>query len=191
MAEGNENSYLDLRLNQINDEVFIAADETVRLDKRAVNFIRDTAMLAPRGRARICMHKKPTDVLHEMLIAIRNDSYIRPHRHLSKTESFHLIEGSADIILLDDKGVILDIIEFSHDKNFYYRLDQPKYHTLLVHTPVLIIHEITGGPFDPTLSDFAAFAPLDGVDSSSDYVRGLKLESLMWKNSANSSKHYL
>ncbi len=170
-----------LPLNKINDEVFIATDEIVRLDARAVNFIRECAMLAPRGRARICTHKKPTDTLHEMLIGIRSDSYIRPHRHLTKVESFHLVEGAADIVILTDDGGISDVIELGPERNFYYRLDTPKYHTLLIHTPVLVIHEITNGPFDPALSDVAAFSPAEGDSTASDYIGRLKLRVRTWK----------
>ena len=42
---------------------------------------------------------------------------------------------------------------------FYYRLDSPRYHTLLIHSPMLVIHETTDGPFDPKMSDFASFSP--------------------------------
>ena len=113
---------MSLPLNKINDEVFIASDEIVRFDSREVDFIRECALQNTRGRARICAHKNPTDTLHEMLIAIRSDSYIRPHRHKKKVESFHLVEGIADIIILEDDGEVSDVVEFGPDRNFYYRL---------------------------------------------------------------------
>ena len=172
---------MELPLNKINDEVFIATDEIVRLDSRAVNFIRKRAMSAPRGRVRICAHKKPTDSLHEMLIGIRSDSYVRPHRHMAKIESFHLVEGKADIVILTDEGEISDVIELGPEHNFYYRLDTPKYHTLLIYTPVLVIHEITNGPFDQTLEDVASFSPAEGDYDASDYIVQLKLRVQMWK----------
>lgn len=170
-----------LPLKKINDEVFVATDDIVRIDARAVEFIRACAMRNRRGRARICAHKQPTDTLHEMLIGIRADSYIRPHRHHGKVESFHLVEGAADVVILDDAGGIDDVIELGAERNFYYRLDTPKYHTLLVNTPVLVIHEITNGPFDPAQSDHAAFAPAEGEAAAAGYIDNLRLSVAHWK----------
>ncbi|MBT5549674.1 MAG: cupin fold metalloprotein, WbuC family [Nitrospina sp.] len=173
---------MDLALDKINEEVFIASDEIVRFDSRAVAFIRERALQNLRGRARICAHKKTTDSLHEMLIGIRSDSYIRPHRHEEKIESFHLVEGAADIVILTDDGDISDLIKLGPDKNFYYRLDLHRYHTLLINSPVLVIHEITNGPFDPTKCDFASFSPPEGDPAAIDYIEKLKLNVKSWEN---------
>ena len=173
---------MELPLNKINDEVFIASDEIVHFGSREVDFIRECALQNQRGRARICAHKEPTDSLHEMLIGIRSDSYIRPHRHEKKIESFHLVEGSADIVILNDDGDISDVIELGPDRSFYYRLDIPRYHTLLINSPVLVIHEITNGPFDPTQSDFASFSPPEGASAAIDYIEQMRLQVKSWKN---------
>jgi cupin fold WbuC family metalloprotein len=165
----------NLPLKKINDEVFLATDEIVRLDYRAVEFIKEKAASNLRGRARICAHKDAQDRLHEMVIAIRSDSYIRPHRHHNKVESFHLIEGCADIAILSDEGTILDVVKLSKDHCFYYRLDTSHYHTLIIHSPILVIHEITNGPFDVSAADFALFSPADHDKTKSDeYMLALK-----------------
>ena len=166
---------------KINDEVFVASDPIVRFDSRAVEFIRESAVNNSRGRARICAHKQPTDTLHEMLIAIRADSYIRPHRHHNKVESFHLVEGAADIVVLSEEGALLDIIELSQESNFYYRLDTPQYHTLLINSPVLVIHEITNGPFVPEGGDAAEFAPPEGDSAAPAYIDALRRQASEWK----------
>ena len=114
---------ISLPLKKINDEVFMATDEVVRFDSRYVDFIKQSAAKNARGRARICAHRGPSDTLHEMLIAIRSDSYIRPHRHHQKIESFHLVDGSVDVVIFNDDGSIADVVELSIQGNFYYRLD--------------------------------------------------------------------
>jgi cupin fold WbuC family metalloprotein len=154
----------------------------VRFGSRQIEFIKECAIKNLRGRARICAHKESTDILHEMLIAIRSDSYIRPHRHENKVESFHLVEGSVDVVVLNDDGVIMDVIGLSPDQNFYYRLDLPCYHTLLINSPVLVIHEITNGPFDATQSDFAAFSPPEGDQTAINYIEQLTIKVKSWKN---------
>jgi len=172
-----------LPIKRINDEVYVAADEVVRLDRQAVEFIRDCALRNPRGRARICAHKDSGDNLHEMLIGIAPGSYVRPHRHHGKVESFHLVEGSADIVILSEQGSIEDVIELGPHANFYYRLDSPRYHTLLVNSPVLVIHETTNGPFDPTQTDWAEFSPVEGAAESTSYSSQLRQLVSDWKAS--------
>ena len=165
---------MELPFQKINEEVFLATDPIVRFDCRAVEFIKEKAFSNKRGRARICAHKSNDDSLHEMLIAIRSDSYIRPHRHHDKVESFHLIEGRADIVILNAEGGVIDVIKLGADNNFYYRLDAPHYHTLLIHSPILVIHEITNGPFTSAASDFAAFAPAEEDRNVVEYMASLK-----------------
>ena len=172
---------MNLPIIRINDEVCIASDPIVRLDARAIEYVKESALNSPRGRFRICAHKEKTNSLHEMLIGIRGDSYIRPHRHQSKVESFHLVEGVAEIIVLDEDGEIIDIIELSPKKNFYYRLDLPLYHTILVHSPVLVIHEITNGPFEVESSDMAPFSPPEGDLRVTSYLEALRAKSEEWK----------
>jgi cupin fold WbuC family metalloprotein len=167
-------NYTSLPINKVNDEVYIAKDEIVQFDASAIEFMKECAIRNPRGRARICAHKKSTDTLHEMLIAIRADSYIRPHRHHDKVESFHLIEGTADIVIFDEQGDITDIVSLGEKTTFYYRLDIPRYHTLLINSPVLVIHEITNGPFNISDSDWADFSPEEGAPDAKAYITKLR-----------------
>jgi len=157
---------------KINEEVFTIQDPIVRLDRRAIEFVKEQAFHNARGRARICMHKNKEDNLHEMLIAIRSDSYIRPHRHRNKVESVHLVEGEADIILFNEEGQIIDLVKISPKHNFYYRLDLPYYHTVLVHSPILVIHETTNGPFNPKETEYAPFSPPE--EENVVYIRHIK-----------------
>ena len=111
----------DIRLRKINDEVFIAEDKIVRMGSRQVAFLKRQAASNDRRRARICAHKTNDDSLHEMLIAIVAGSYIHPHKHTRKIESFHIVEGSVDIVLFDDAGSIVDVVQLgdvSTGRNF-------------------------------------------------------------------------
>src|SRR5882757_7789960 len=141
---------MTIALRKINDEVFVVDDAIVRLGAEQVLFLKQRAAASGRGRARICAHRYGGDALHEMLIAISVDSYIRPHKHPQKTESFHIIEGRVDVVVFDDTGAILEVIElsdFSSGKPFYYRLADSLFHALLIHGDFLVMHEVTNGPF--------------------------------------------
>ena len=172
-----------LPLQKINDEVYVAEDGIVRLDRRAIAFVRDQALRNPRGRARICAHRDSSNRLHEMLIGISAASYVRPHRHEDKSESFHLVEGNADVVILSDDGAIEDVVELGAEANFYYRLEAPRYHTLLLNSPALVIHETTNGPFVPDGTDWAPFAPAEGTPEARAYTEGLRRSVKAWKES--------
>ena len=165
---------MELPLTRINEEVFTAKDQIVQLDSRSIEFVKNQATNNPRGRARICTHKDPKNSLHEMIIAIRSDSYIRPHRHKNKVESFHLIDGEADVVILSDEGEIEKIIRLGHKNNFYYRLETSSYHTLILHSELLVIHETTNGPFDAEANDFAPFSPPEQSAGVVGYIKTLK-----------------
>ena len=93
-------------LRKINNEVFVADEAIVRLGAGQISFLKQQALSSNRKRARICTHRSNDDALHEMLIAISANSYIHPHKHTSKVESFHIIEGLVDVVVFDDAGAI-------------------------------------------------------------------------------------
>jgi cupin fold WbuC family metalloprotein len=151
-----------VNLRKLNEEIFVALDPIVRIGSEDIAFLKQQALGSPRRRARICAHKTNEDALHEMVIAIAADSYIHPHRHVGKSESFHIVEGEVDIVIFDERGAIVDIIDMGpvgSARKFYYRLSESAYHTLLVRTDFLVVHEVTNGPFLRDKTVLAPFAP--------------------------------
>lgn len=149
-------------LERVSDEVFVAQNPIVVLGDEEISFLRDRALSSQRQRARICAHRRSDDPLHEMFIALTKRSYIRPHRHRAKSESFHIVEGKVDVVLFDDDGGIFEIValgEIGTGCACFYRLDSIRYHTLLIRSEFLVLHEVTNGPFDRELTEFALFAP--------------------------------
>ncbi len=153
-----------IALRRLNDEVFYADQGIVRLGAAETDFLRERAAESPRGRARICAHRDPGDGLHEMLIALRRGGYVRPHRHVGREESFHAVDGEADVVIFDDEGSIENVIHMGTgaEDTWIYRLNVPRFHTVLVRTPYFIVHEVTQGPFDPQGTVFAPWAPPEG-----------------------------
>ena len=164
-----------MRLRKVNDEVYVAEEPIVRVGADEVAFVKEQASKSRRGRARICAHRSNDDPLHEMIIAISSASYIRPHRHIDKAESFHIVEGSVDVAIFDESGAVVDVIalgEPGSGRDFYYRLSGSGFHTLLIRSQLLVIHEVTNGPFDPSRTIFAPFAPPeDEPDAARDYMK--------------------
>jgi cupin fold WbuC family metalloprotein len=155
-------------LRLVSDQVAVATDSIVRFGQAHVEWLKAAAQANTRQRARICGHRTNDDTVHEMLIAMTDRTYIAPHKHFGKSESFHVVEGLCDVVVFSDDGTIDQVIELgppSSGASFFYRLDDSRFHTLRLRSPFLVIHEVTNGPFKPEGSTLANFAP-----SESDVV---------------------
>ena len=67
------------------------------LSKKNTSFIKNGSNLV-ESKSRICSHLSPTDKTHEMLIFHKKDAYVRPHKHMNRLQSFHLISGKISMI---------------------------------------------------------------------------------------------
>jgi cupin fold WbuC family metalloprotein len=151
-----------MKTTAFNKEVLFATDAIVQIDASDIAILKQKAKQNPRKRIRICAHKDTKDNIHEMLIVHEKSCYVRPHKHINKTETFHIIEGEADILLFDEKGHIDQTIpmgSYNSGRKFFYRLPPFRYHTLVIHSDVLVFHEITNGPFRPEETTWAPWSP--------------------------------
>lgn len=149
-------------IKQYNKEVFFSKEDIVKIEQQDIEFLKARANCNQRKRARLCTHKNTEDNLHEMFIAHTKDTYVRPHKHLNKSESFYLIEGLAEVIIFGEEGNIVDIIkmgDYSSGNVFYYRISEPYFHTLFIKSDFLVFHETTKGPFKKSDTIFAPWAP--------------------------------
>lgn len=149
------------RFTVFNGEVLFAGDSIVTVDRHTVALLKAKALENQRKRIRLCAHQGLQDAVHEMFIVHAQDTYVRPHKHL-EGESFHVIEGRADLVVFDGEGGLAEVIrlgDYASALTFYYRLREPAYHTLLVRSDVVVFHETKQGPFIPSDTIFAPWAP--------------------------------
>ena len=134
-----------------------------KLNKNLLEKLKKKAFNSKLKRSRICAHKSDRDKIHEMFVCLHKDTYVAPHFHKNKTESYHIIEGKVDIYFFNKKGEVKNKILLnskSKNKNFYLRLDPNIFHTLVPKTKYVIFHEVTNGPFkkkENKLSQMAVF----------------------------------
>lgn len=144
-------------------EEIIFVDETfLTVDRQRIESLKQKALANKRNRVRLCTHTDTDHPVHEMLIVHAKGNYIPPHRHIDKSESFHVIEGTADLYFFDEEGEIIKVITMGDDKsgkNFYYRVSKSVYHTLIVTSDIFVFHETTKGPFIPSETIFGKWAP--------------------------------
>lgn len=153
---------MESEIIQINSEVLYSKQSIAMATHELIDELKELASKNTRSRARICMHKSIDESLHEMLIVHKKDCYVRPHMHPGKSESLHVVEGSADLILFNQQGGIDKIIpmgDYSSEKLFYYRLNDSVYHSLFIRSEWLVFHEVTNGPFRREDTVFGAWSP--------------------------------
>jgi len=169
-----------MRTKKFNDEVLFADEQIVKVGYRDIEVLKKKAGSNPRKRIRLCAHRDVEDELHEMLIIHKKDIYVRPHKHLNKSESFHIIEGLVDVVVFDDDGSIIEVIkmgDYSSGLMFYYRLSDPYYHTLIIRSDFLVFHETANGPFRRADMVFAPWAPDESdITGQNEFIERLSRE---------------
>lgn len=153
-------------LSQESPEVYYSDDVLVAVDAAEVGRLKTFASGNIRKRSRLCAHCSPTEPVHEMVIVHEHGEYVRPHKHIGKSESMHVIEGDADVAIFHEGGElesVFSIGDFASGKPFFYRMNSSLFHMLIIRSNVLVFHETTSGPFVRAACEFPLWAP-DGSD---------------------------
>ena len=167
-----------IKMRDLTKGIFYADSYPVCIGLEEIDFLKSEIGDTESRRTRLCAHDDTEDKLHEMIIALSSETYIRPHKHLRKAESLHVIEGVADAVFFDEDQNITQIIHlapYAAGKYFYYRIKDPVYHTLVVHTEKFIFHETARGPFVREDTEFAPWAPDENkTEAIREYMEELK-----------------
>jgi len=136
----------------------------VRVDAVLLRELKDVAMRSGGRNARICLHEGPDAAFHEMIILEKRGGYLRPHKHLTKGESYHAIEGALGAFIFDESGRIVDTCRIGEGGAIAYRVGANMFHAVIPLTDYVIYHEAKPGPFlglhDSVYPDWAP----DGAD---------------------------
>ena len=166
-----------------NEEVLYTQDAVTKVDKDDIDSLKSRALRNERERARLCTHLSVDDAVHEMLIVHTRGTYVPPHKHLNKSESFHIIEGRLDIVIFDDSGNVLEVIEmagYPSGDPFFWRINESFFHTVVPRSEVVVFHETTSGPFRRKDTVYASWAPGEAADDDAKhtYLSKLQLRSI-------------
>ena len=167
-----------MKKSPVDPSVFFAEGDLVRVGRPDIELLKKELAASGRLRVRLCAHPSLDAKIHEMFIILKKEGYVRPHKHAVKTESLEILEGRADAVVFDDAGGVAEVIkmgDYASGLQFYYRLDRPRYHTLLLKTDTLVFKETANGPFDRAETSFPDWAPAD-ADSAAGraYLKDLE-----------------
>lgn len=155
----------------VSKGVYYSNGDFLAVSRQDVDFLKTAALASPSKRARLCFHSSPEEAQQEMLIVMLHDSYVRPHRHPTKVETLCIIEGSCEALLFDDSGDLVEKLLMTppfEESSFFYRMPQARFHSLLFHSEWVVFVETTIGPFNPSTTDLATWAP-----SEKEPIKGL------------------
>jgi cupin fold WbuC family metalloprotein len=167
-------------LREVAPGIFYASRPFALFDSVIVGFLKERANVDPKRRARVCAHPSPDADQHDMLIVSCRDTYVAPHRHRSKSESFHIAEGEATLLLFSDDGAQVERIRMGplgSGRPFLYRMPSRQYHSLSIDSEQLVFVESTKGPFRPEDMENAPWAPDPrDVQAGLAFIAGLRAE---------------
>jgi cupin fold WbuC family metalloprotein len=150
-----------MQTTEISPEVHYATDRIVNVGADDVRFLLEDASRQPRRRMRVCAHRDTEEPMQEMFIAFTGDSYLRPSLH-HKDESLQVLEGRGTYLFFNEAGQVVDRVhlgDYESGLAFYCRIPRGTWHALVVESDVMLIHEITEGPFDRADTEFAPWTP--------------------------------
>jgi len=153
-----------LKMQRTGPEVFVADEHIVSVGKKEVDFLKSVVPTTERKRIRLCTHKELENGLHEMFVVYTNMTYVKPNQHIHKDESLHILEGEADFIFFDDHGNITEIIplgDYNSGRQFYVRVPAFAWHSMVMRSETLVIHECIPGPFRREDTVWAPWAPME------------------------------
>ncbi|GAG28406.1 unnamed protein product [marine sediment metagenome] len=144
-----------------SDEVYLSRQKALALGKTDIERLVDLATRNIRQRIRFCSHSVPQEPVHEMFIVHPKGAYVRPHKHLNKSESMIVLEGEVDYVILEEYGTVENVIsmgDYLSGKPFYRSIRPELFHMLLIRSEWLVFLEITKGPFikeDTIMADWS------------------------------------
>jgi cupin fold WbuC family metalloprotein len=164
------NSQDSVRVEQGKKSVaYFCKNEPVRINKKLIAELKKNASAFPDKNLRICLHDTPEALFQNMIILERKNAYYRPHKHLDKGESFHIIEGRMAVFVFNHKGEVVDSCILEPAGAIVYKVAVNSFHAIMPLTDLIIYHEAKPGPFlgqrDSIFPEWSAEdSDEDGVD---------------------------
>jgi cupin fold WbuC family metalloprotein len=169
-------------LDEVAEGVFYSRHPVPLVSASVIEILKSSARTNAKRRARFCAHPTPDADQHDMLIVSHRDTYVAPHRHLDKSESFTILEGAALLLLFAESGAVRQIERMgaaASGRPFFYRMPPRQFHSLAIESELLVFLESAKGPFRADAMENAAWAP-----AANDAEEGRRYIAALVKNAA-------
>lgn len=164
-------------------EVIVHTSHTFSLDRSGIDCLVASATKNKRNRVRLCAHKTKEEKVHEMFIVHPRHAYVRPHKHIGKSESILVLQGDLDFLIFDETGKIKERIEmgvYNSGRQFFQHTGPECIHTLVIHSEWLVFLEITEGPFVERDTHYAEWSPEESdLEGATGFVKSLIKDTII------------
>ena len=131
------------------------------------------AAASPRRRAHFNVHSSAADPVQRFFVAACRDTYIRPHRHLTRAELALVLRGVFEVLTFDAEGTLTGRHAVGEGTgSLAFELPPNTWHMLIAQRDGAAFLEIKEGPYDPaTAAEFAAWAPPEGDATAARFLQ--------------------
>ncbi len=172
------------RQTKQSEEVYHAIDSQFALVRSDIKNLVRYAKNNKRQRVRLCVHTSPIELVHQMFIVHPGHAYVRPHKHVSRSESMLVLEGVVDYVKFDELGEIKEVIrmgDYASGEPFFNSIAQNEFHTIVIRSNWLVFIEVTQGPFEKNDTVFGDWSPLEArTELVEEYINVLNRSIEIW-----------
>lgn len=166
----------------ISEEVATSDDAIYNIGESEIKFLIHQAKKTKRKRYRLCLHNDNNHAVHEMFIVHPKDAYVKPHKHIQKSESLFVLKGEVDYVTFDDYGKINKVFHLNclaKKGQSFISLRKDIFHTMIVKSQWLVFLETTSGPFKKNETVFSSWSPNEeDTTEVKKYISKLKKDVL-------------
>ena len=144
----------------------------IKITAELIDNVISQARTSPRLRMNYNFHPELNDPVQRLLNALEPWTYIRPHKHTSKEESFVLLRGTILAVSFNDDGTICDHAILSSATGIQgIEFEENIFHMLTSLETGSAVFEIKEGPFVPhTEGSSAPWAPKEGTPEAKVFL---------------------
>ena len=101
------------------------------------------------------------ELIQRLLNALEPGTYLPPHRHTDKEETYVVLRGSLLTFFYDDLGNVIEKVNLNPSVGVYgVEIPSGTWHSIIALEPGTVIFEIKSGPYKPLPpEDIAPWAP--------------------------------
>jgi len=144
----------------------------IKITTELIDKITAQARISPRLRMNYNFHTELNDPVQRLLNALEPWTYIRPHKHTTKEESFVLLRGKVLAVVFNADGTIRDYTVMCLSTGILgVEFEENSFHMLTSLESGSVVYEIKEGPFIPhTEGSSAPWAPLEGSPEAKEFL---------------------
>ena len=140
-------------LKKKNERVFYACNNPCGLSRQQIFLLKALASMINIPVFRVCLHTDDQADVHEMIMIHTQPSSVGPLKQNKSSLSYHIIEGSLNIELLNENGDFLDEYYLCNSAGFQkglisLRLIANQYRIVKSRSIFAIFLEVASGPFE-------------------------------------------